>query len=464
MKKIVLLFIGFLAFVQLNAQNGVAISNTAGDTPDGSAILDIKSTTQGMLIPRMTEAEKLAITSPAHGLLVYQTSGTFPGFYYYNGTTWHRLVTMELNDLLDAKTSGYGTSAWSVYIGAFAGGNSTGAKNTSIGGNSLSNSTGELNTALGYEAGETITTGTHNIMIGGSTEPSSATNSNELNIGNAIYAKGLYGSSPSMGINNQNPDASSILDLTSTTSGLLIPRMTETERNNITSPATGLLIFQTAGTKKGFYYNAGIPGTPVWQLIADDDGTTPVSAINDLTDAKTAATSVYLGLNAGINAGTSDQNTVIGHNAGNSITSGEKNILMGKEAGSGITGGDDNIAITIGNGNITTGNGNIVIGKYTTAVANPTSDNQMNIGKLIYGTDLYNTNGKVGIGNGNNAPAATLDVSGDVKVSTSVSIGTILHLTPLGSNPSSPSQGDVYVNTNGHIYCYLNGAWKQLDN
>jgi hypothetical protein len=48
-----------------------------------------------------------------------------------------------------------------------------------------------------------------------------------------------------VGFNNPNPDGSSILDLTSTTKGLLIPRMTTTERTGITTPATGLLVYDT---------------------------------------------------------------------------------------------------------------------------------------------------------------------------------------------------------------------------
>jgi len=61
--------------------------NTDGADPDGSAMLDVKSTTQGMLIPRMDSTQRVAIASPATGLLVYQTDGT-DGFYFYNGTEW----------------------------------------------------------------------------------------------------------------------------------------------------------------------------------------------------------------------------------------------------------------------------------------------------------------------------------------------------------------------------------------
>ena len=46
-----------------------------------------------------------------------------------------------------------------------------------------------------------------------------------------------------IGINNENPDASAALDITSTTGGLLVPRMTAAERDAITAPSQGLIIF-----------------------------------------------------------------------------------------------------------------------------------------------------------------------------------------------------------------------------
>lgn len=81
MKKIITLlvfFIGLGSFAQ------VGIGNT---NPDPSSILDLTSTTQGMLAPRMTESERDAITSPANGLLIYQTNNAY-GFYYWDGSSW----------------------------------------------------------------------------------------------------------------------------------------------------------------------------------------------------------------------------------------------------------------------------------------------------------------------------------------------------------------------------------------
>ncbi|MDO7849162.1 hypothetical protein Q5H92_22555, partial [Hymenobacter sp. M29] len=60
-------------------------------TPDASALLDVSSTTQGLLLPRLTLAQRTAIGSPATGLLLYQTDGSAPGFYFYDGTAWAAL-------------------------------------------------------------------------------------------------------------------------------------------------------------------------------------------------------------------------------------------------------------------------------------------------------------------------------------------------------------------------------------
>src|SRR3970040_1619198 len=74
---------------------GVSISDSVGAIPDASSMLDVRVTglaKKGILIPRMTDTERLAIPSPATGLLVFQTTGS-SGFYYYTGSGWLALAT-----------------------------------------------------------------------------------------------------------------------------------------------------------------------------------------------------------------------------------------------------------------------------------------------------------------------------------------------------------------------------------
>ncbi len=66
--SLVFLIINYTAF----SQQGVAISTDA-NPPHTSAMLDVRSTSKGLLLPRMTSAQRSAIASPANGLLVYDT-------------------------------------------------------------------------------------------------------------------------------------------------------------------------------------------------------------------------------------------------------------------------------------------------------------------------------------------------------------------------------------------------------
>lgn len=72
----------FFFFLTFLGQAQIGIGTV---TPNASSVLDITSTTKGLLAPRMTTAERTAIVSPAESLLVYDT--TVKAFYYYNLTT-----------------------------------------------------------------------------------------------------------------------------------------------------------------------------------------------------------------------------------------------------------------------------------------------------------------------------------------------------------------------------------------
>ena len=82
-----------------NAQN-VGINST-GTAPNTSSMLDVSSTSSGLLIPRMTAVQRNALSSPATGLLVFQTD-TREGFYYYDGTVWNWLFSGDASVDSDA--------------------------------------------------------------------------------------------------------------------------------------------------------------------------------------------------------------------------------------------------------------------------------------------------------------------------------------------------------------------------
>ena len=91
MKKLLLPFIIFLCNNFLSAQNNVGIGTPA---PDASAVVEMQSTTQGMLIPRVTTAQRIAIATPANSLMVYDTD--LNCFYFYSGnlSQWVSLCTL----------------------------------------------------------------------------------------------------------------------------------------------------------------------------------------------------------------------------------------------------------------------------------------------------------------------------------------------------------------------------------
>lgn len=88
MKKIVALLLILISTIKGFSQVGIS---SDGSNPDNSSMLDIKSNSKGILIPRMTQSERSSIGSPANGLLVYQTNGVV-GFYFYDGSSWVRLA------------------------------------------------------------------------------------------------------------------------------------------------------------------------------------------------------------------------------------------------------------------------------------------------------------------------------------------------------------------------------------
>lgn len=86
--------------------NGVS-AGLGTATPSASALLEISSTTQGFLTPRMTTAQRNAIASPSTGLLIYNISSSF--FNYWDGTTWIQIDSSTGGDVSGSGTTNYGT-------------------------------------------------------------------------------------------------------------------------------------------------------------------------------------------------------------------------------------------------------------------------------------------------------------------------------------------------------------------
>ena len=98
----------------------------------------------------------------------------------------------------------------------------------------------------------------------------------------------VYNTSGEVGIGTSSPSASALLDVTSTNKGILIPRMTASQKNAISSPTTGLLIFQTDAPAGFYFYNGSSwisisnPGTTT-RFLPHSSNFTHLSAGQSLT-------------------------------------------------------------------------------------------------------------------------------------------------------------------------------------
>jgi hypothetical protein len=176
MKKYLICIYVSLVVLLTNAQS-VAI-NTDGSPANNSSILDIKSSSKGILVPRMTTVQRNAIASPANGLLVYDTNSN--SFWFYNGSTWTNISTGSGNGTLWSITGNSGTNPSNNFIGTtdnqpikFKVNNLRYGlmhPNGSLywGNDAGLNSTGYSNVALGTKALFNNTTGSNLVAIGDS--------------------------------------------------------------------------------------------------------------------------------------------------------------------------------------------------------------------------------------------------------------------------------------------------------
>lgn len=196
MRKIILLITTIL-LTQVTAFSQVGIGTTS---PNASSMLDITSSNSGLLIPRMTEAQKLAIASPATGLLVFQTDAV-SGFWYFNGTIWTNFSASSGWNLI----GNAGTNPATNFIGTTDNANIVfrrnnvragliGINTVSLGVNALNPlSTGVHNIALGVSSLSLNTTGGYNISIGFGTMLKNTTGNFNTAIGNQALIENLSG-------------------------------------------------------------------------------------------------------------------------------------------------------------------------------------------------------------------------------------------------------------------------------
>ena len=407
-KRIILSSILFLAFNTLQSQVGIGT-----ETPEASSVLDINSTSKGLLVPRMTQIQKNAIPNPATGLLLYQTDGTV-GFYSYDGSNWLLLINNSSqglyfgpglgnghNNLALGTSMGSGTGKRNTAIGSRALENysgtsfdnntavgyyalqkvtdgqqntalgaetmfelTTGDHNTAIGAQTIINSTGSGNTALGYRAGETLTTGSNNILIGKNANVSSNNLSNAIVIG----AGAIVNASNKIQLGDTN--ITNVGTSGSITAGAItIPNTDGLANQVLKTDGSGILSWATPSTS-----------TPTFLYGTE----------NVLLDGTTSP-----------NIGSMHRSVGLGYLTLNSVTSGNKNVAIGARSMQYNTTGYMNVGIGWNSLNKnTTGGRNIAIGGSEALDANTTGSNNLAIGDRSM---TYNVSGQSNVAIGSNS-------------------------------------------------------------
>ena len=275
-----LIFNFSLAFVMLNvvdtfAQN-VAI-NAISTTGNNSAMLDITSTTLGVLIPRMPYADRDSIPSPAIGLLIYNT--TTNKLNYYKSTGWY-----ELSRTFQSSTTGTNNPGGGMAIN-------------------------EIGAAPDSSAMLDVSSTKRGVLIPRTTEglltPLVGLIYYDSSLNKIRYYDGFSwktvcekfittttgaGSLTSFGVaintTGDVADPSAILDVKSDTKGLLIPRMITTERDQIL-PVTGLMVYNTTTNTIDFYN--GIE----WSKLETDAPAQPIAIMGTASLCDSASGVTY---------------------------------------------------------------------------------------------------------------------------------------------------------------------------
>ena len=282
-------------------------------TPDLSAMLDVSATDAGLLIPRMTDAERQLLKDPAAGLIIYNTDSNAVNFY--NGSGWQEVIA-DSTSAISGSGPGPGIGVAVNMTGATPDPSAALDISSTEKGMLLPRTTqGAVtpvagliiyNTAsneIDYHDGSTWQTVCYRLL-------DNNTGSGAVSLGFSINGSGAVA------------DPSAILDIVSTGQGLLIPRMTNVQRDALNVPATGLMIYNTTDSVIEIWKGTN------WQEMAHTAPSAPTAstgtnitftAFDANWNAVIGATSYYLDVatNATFTSFVSGFN---GLNAGNVVT------------------------------------------------------------------------------------------------------------------------------------------------
>lgn len=267
----------FLILIICNFTYAQVAINEDNSDPDATAILDVKSTSKGVLIPNLSLTERNTVPSPAEGLMIFNRTVGF--MEYYNDTSWIRIPRVSV---LDPAINGSGSeNEAGVGVGIEDPDNSAILHiNSNTKGflppRMAALPVSAIEGAFFYNSSTKLMTfydGTSwNQLTGTSLDTSGA--------GGAGTAEGVI-------IGDNTVDGSAKLEIEATDKSFIFPRMTTVQRDAIESPAEGLLVYNIDNQQIEYFtadiwytfsssallgYSSGNPGTTCEDILATVPG------------------------------------------------------------------------------------------------------------------------------------------------------------------------------------------------
>ncbi len=418
MKKIYSSLLILLFVLNAGAQN-VGIGNSS---PDASAKLDITATDKGVLVPRMSKAQRNAIAAPANGLLVFQNAPDSVGFYFFNSGTWTWLQNAGTPGNAWSTTGNAGTDTAINFLGT------TDNKPVLFRVNNVQAGIiddAKSNTALGAGSMPKRITGENNTAIGGGAMYLAKLNNDNVAIGvRSLFLDTAGSANTAVGYDalayNQNRNGNTAIGHSS----LTYNGNSRTGINPVVtlSPSEG--INNTAIGQYSLYGNVRGSGSVAigFEAASSDTAANGLVAIgrNALQNNKGRKGNVAVGDSALFNNSfgisnplDANNNTAIGNKTLLSNTSGFGNTALGSQALTANTTGNANTAlgrstllrnvsgnnnIAIGNSvmfSLTSGDNNIALGNSALA-ANDTGSRNIAIGSGALQGNTSNSNVTIG--------------------------------------------------------------------
>lgn len=436
MKKVILsVSLFFTAMLIANAQN-VAI-NTIGAVADASSLLDVSSTTKGVLVPRVAlTATNVAapVTTPANSLLVYNiatagagtATGVSPGYYYWNATSnlWIRMLNtgdawLTTGNYLGGGGAGLLGTLTADHVILVSGGASRGAL---VAGGELF-----LNPALAYWPGDVLSayaTGTQ-------------------------YGVSGYGSGTGASVSVYGENTSTGASM----AGLFVNTSTNANSTNLYAQTTGAgwgIYSTTTNNANIFPAIAGVTSN-----LSETGVAGAVNAGGVITILVGGSGGAFVSPNTGVYANASNASSIGGLFAGNNVGAGSPAGGAGVAAsGSGI--GVYGVATTVasGTGGIFAGNNS---GYSTLAAGSGVAGTGVNTG--VFGTASSAAAGTGGVFGGNNLATTTL-VGGSGVAGTGAGVGVFGYIP----NNAAGSMGGLFMRNGGTFVarvCENNGGTDQ---